>query len=158
MIALLAISLLAILAGTLLLAKNKKDQLGKFFYCVSWFFIIAGFLLFIGSVAGEVCYITHGGKIGYAGFHHHLMKACQQGTPSGTCYFHGQRTCINKDKYIQEGCYEKHHKCMQHCRCIHSEKCIHKDCVMKICPRPLPDTSKRLCPKEMSGDIPAQSR
>ena len=43
---LLAISLLTILAGTLLLAKFRKEMSGKFFAFISWFFIVAGFILF----------------------------------------------------------------------------------------------------------------
>ena len=55
----LAVSLLAILAGTLLLAKFKKDMQGKFFTFISWFFIAVGFLLFLGFIAGGICRMKH---------------------------------------------------------------------------------------------------
>jgi hypothetical protein len=55
----LAISLLSILAGTLLLVKFKKEPLGKFFAFISWFFIVVGFLLFIGFIAGGICKLSH---------------------------------------------------------------------------------------------------
>lgn len=59
---LLAISLLTILAGILLLAKFKKEDLGKFFSYAAWFFIVVGFLLFAGFIAGGVCKATHHGN------------------------------------------------------------------------------------------------
>ncbi len=58
---LLAISLLTILAGTLLLARFRKENQGRFFICISWFFIIVGFLLFLGFIAGGICKIKNDG-------------------------------------------------------------------------------------------------
>jgi len=58
---LLAIALLTILVGTLLLAKFRKDMMGKFFSFISWFFIVVGFLLFIGFIAGGIVRMTHHG-------------------------------------------------------------------------------------------------
>ncbi len=50
----LLISLLAILAGTLLLAKTRKEELGKLFAYISWFFLVVGFVLFIGVICKTV--------------------------------------------------------------------------------------------------------
>jgi hypothetical protein len=58
---LLVISLLTILAGTLLLAKFKKDMPGKIFAYISWFFIVVGFILFIGFIGGSICKFAHHG-------------------------------------------------------------------------------------------------
>src|SRR5271157_5234525 len=66
----LAISLLAILAGILLLAKFKKDGLGKFFSFISWFFIVVGFVLFIGFIAGGIYRMSH--------FHKMCPNECRQ--------------------------------------------------------------------------------
>ena len=67
---LLPISLLTILVGTLLLAKFKKDQVGKFFIWISWFFIVVGFILFIGFIGGGIC------KMKYHCFNRH--ESCQR--------------------------------------------------------------------------------
>jgi hypothetical protein len=64
---LLVISLLTILAGTLLLAKFRKEPLGKFFTFISWFFIVTGFILFMGSVGGGIYRMSHRG---FPGRHH----------------------------------------------------------------------------------------
>jgi hypothetical protein len=58
---LLVISLLTILAGTLLLAKFRKDMIGKVFVYISWFFIVVGFILFIGFIGGGICRLAHHG-------------------------------------------------------------------------------------------------
>jgi hypothetical protein len=51
---LLPVSLLAILVGTLLLAKTRKEELGKLFAVISWFFLVVGFVLFIGVICRTV--------------------------------------------------------------------------------------------------------
>jgi hypothetical protein len=83
---LLAISLLTILAGTLLLAKFRKDTPGKFFTYISWFFIVVGFILFIGAIGGGICKMTHHG---FGGRHdcrqEMMMKDYDHGMP-GCCY------------------------------------------------------------------------
>jgi hypothetical protein len=55
----LVISLLIILAGTLLLAKSQKDMPGKFFAFISWFFIAVGFLVFLGFVGLGIVRMSH---------------------------------------------------------------------------------------------------
>ena len=69
----LLISLLAILAGTLLLIKTKKEALGKFFACISWFFIVVGFVLFLCFIGGSIYRLSHGGRPGGPGFRHEMM-------------------------------------------------------------------------------------
>jgi hypothetical protein len=82
----LAVSLLALLAGTLLLAKIKKEELGKFFTYISWFFIVVGFLLFIGFVAGGICKMSHCCKSGKAECcQEMMMKDCGPGMHAGGC-------------------------------------------------------------------------
>jgi hypothetical protein len=71
---LLAISLLAILAGTLMLAKFRKEALGKFFAFISWFFIVVGFILFIFFVGDAICKMSHGGKPGQPCYRHEMMR------------------------------------------------------------------------------------
>ena len=79
---LLPISLLAILAGTLLLAKTRKEELGKFFAFVSWFFIVVGFILFIGVICTE----THRCKTGHSCCQQEMMmKGCGHGAHGGMC-------------------------------------------------------------------------
>ncbi len=77
---LLAISLLTILAGTLLLAKFKKENQEKFFRCISWFFIVVGFLLFIGFIAGGICKLKHHCFNRHHGFRYEMM-----GRGPGSC-------------------------------------------------------------------------
>ena len=77
---LLAIALLSIFAGTLLLAKFRKDTPGKFFAFISWFFIVVGFILFIGFIAGGICRLTHHGCRGHHNCRHEMMmKECGPG-------------------------------------------------------------------------------
>ena len=77
---LLAISLLTILAGTLLLAKFKKDIQGKLFTCISWFFIAVGFILFIGFIAAGICRMKH-----HHFMHHHTYRFEMMEKGHGCC-------------------------------------------------------------------------
>jgi hypothetical protein len=78
----LVISLLTILAGTLLLAKFKKESAGKIFSYISWFFIIVGFLLFIGFIHGGIVRIIHHECPVGGNFHKEMMiKKCGPGMP-----------------------------------------------------------------------------
>jgi hypothetical protein len=82
----LAISLLTILAGTLLLAKFRKELAGKFFLFISWFFIAVGFLLFAGFIAGGICKLKNGDFPGRPGFRHEMrMKGPGPGMPGRFC-------------------------------------------------------------------------
>ncbi len=69
----LVISLLSILAGILLLAKFRKEQIGKFFAYVSWFFIVVGFMLFIGFIAGGIVRMSHRHMMGHPQWRHEMM-------------------------------------------------------------------------------------
>ncbi len=99
---LLPISLLAILTGTLLLAKTRKEALGKFFVFVSWFFVVVGFILFIGVICKE----TNGYKRGpvccqqemmMRGFHRgmHPGMGCP---PPGMCKPYN---CVQNDSLMK---------------------------------------------------------
>jgi hypothetical protein len=111
----LFISLLAILAGTLLLIKTRKEALGKFFNFISWFFIVVGFILFIGFLAGGICRLTHHQMPGQPRFRHEMMmRENRQEMPAGTC-------CPGGKEKAKE-CCEKKLNCMQ------------KDSLMKNCP------------------------
>jgi hypothetical protein len=121
---LLVISLFAILAGTLLLAKTKKEELSKFFHYISWFFLCVGFLLFIGFVAGGICKMRHC-QGGAGNCHEMMINRCHQGMdcksdcPPGMC----------------KGSCEMDKNCMQH------------DSMMKCCPKQVSeDTIKKVKP------------
>jgi hypothetical protein len=111
---LLFISLLAILTGTLLLAKTRKEELGKFFACVSWFFIVVGFILFIGFIAGGICRMSHGCKTAHPGCRQEMMmKGCRPGMHEGLCCPPG----------LGKGACDK------------KENCMKGDSLMKGCPK-----------------------
>ena len=80
----LFISLLAILTGTLLLAKTRKEALGKLFARISWFFIVVGFFLFVVFIAGGICKLAHHGRTSHPGFRHEMMmNHMRPGMPGG---------------------------------------------------------------------------
>jgi hypothetical protein len=109
---LLVISLLSILAGTLLLAKFRKDLAGKFFVFISWFFIVTGFVLFIGFIGGGICRMTHHGFPGQPNCRHEMMmKECDHGMQPGL------------------GCP----KDMEHGMCGKMRCCMPHDSLMKCC-------------------------
>lgn len=131
---LLAVSLLAILAGTLLLAKTKKEELGKFFTYISWFFVVVGFILFIGFIAGGICKMSHCCKAGKSECSQEMIiKDYHPGMRDGGCCQSG----------MSKGCNEQKENCMQH------------DSAMKCCPgHSKADTSKMPCPKSMETEKP----
>ena len=115
---LLAISLLTILAGTLLLAKCRKDMPGKFFAFISWFFIVVGFILFIGFIAGGICKMTHHDFPGQPNCRHEMMmKNCNPGMHGGFCgpqgmdkgMCPGKPGCMPHDSMMK--CCPKHMEC-----------------------------------------------
>jgi hypothetical protein len=109
---LLPISLLTILAGTLLLAKFKKESLGKFFNYISWFFIVVGFMLFIAFIAGGICKMRHGCCPGQMNCRQEMMmKDCHPGMPGHTCS-------------PGEMCKGE---------CGNMQNCMHHDSTMKCC-------------------------
>jgi hypothetical protein len=125
---LLAISLLTILAGTLLLAKSRKDMPGKFFAFISWFFIIVGFILFIGFIGGGICKMTHHGLTGQHNCQHEMMmKDCNHSMQGGFC-------C---PKGMDKGMCSRRPVCMSH------------DSTMKCCAKHMGgDSAKMPVPKK----------
>ena len=47
--------LLVLIAGTLLLAKTRKDNLGGIFCFVSWFVIVSSFALIVFAISAHIC-------------------------------------------------------------------------------------------------------
>ena len=125
---LLAISLLTILAGTLLLAKFRKDMPGKFFAFISWFFIVVGFILFIGFIGGGICKMTHHGFTCQPNCQHEMvMKNCNHGMQGGLCCPQG----------MDKGMCPKRPGCMSH------------DSIMKCCSKHMEgDSAKMPVPKK----------
>ena len=125
---LLAISLLTILAGTLLLAKFRKDMPGKFFALISWFFIVVGFILFIGFIGGGICKMTHHCFARHNNCQHEMMmKDWHHGMHGGFCCPEG----------MDKGMCSKNPGCMPH------------DCMMKCCPKHMGgDSCKMAVPKK----------
>jgi hypothetical protein len=150
---LLAISLLSILAGTLLLAKFKKDVPGKFFSFIAWFFVVVGFILFIGFIAGGICKLKHHCVGRHQNCQHGMMmKDCNPGMMMKDCN-HGMRGgfCCPKgmDGEMHPG----------------KPGCMPNDSTMKCCPKGMDkgmcsgkaactghDSTMKSCPKRMEGD------
>jgi len=110
----LAVSLLSILAGTLLLAKFKKEPSGKFFAFISWFFIVAGFVLFIGFMTGGIMKMTGHFSTDRHGCRNEMMmmKECGPGMHHSYCL-----------PGMDKGMCPKKPGCMSH------------DSMMKYCPK-----------------------
>jgi len=125
---LLAIALLTILAGTLLLAKFRKEAAGKIFTLISWFFIVVGFILFIGFIGGGICRMAHHhGCCGPDRCHHEMMmkECCGSGMQGGFCCPPG----MDKEK------------------CCKMQGCMMKDSTMKCCTKGMKcDSSKKVVP------------
>jgi hypothetical protein len=120
---LLAISLLTILAGTLLLAKFRKDMAGKFFAFISWFFIVVGFILFIGFIGGGICRMTHHGFPCRPNCQHEMMmKDWNHGMHGGFC------------------CPPSMDKGM----CCKKPGCMSHDSMMKVCPKHMEGDSTKM--------------
>jgi hypothetical protein len=146
MIHLLAVSLLTILAGTLLLAKFKKDNPGKFFAIISWFFIVVGFILFIGFIGGGICRMSHHCFPGQGNCQHEMMmKGCDNGM-SGMHGMHGMQGCssMGMDKGMQGCCgccsmgMDKEMDCKNMGAMSH-------DSMMKCCPEMMKCDSAKMC-------------
>ena len=131
---LLAISLLTILAGTLLLAKMKKEDLGKFFSYISWFFVVVGFILFLIFIAGGICKMKHHCMPGKDECRQEMMmKGCPSGMPGGACCSPGM---------MGKECCPEMGKCMPH------------DSTMKCCAGHEGDTAKMASPKMKKEEKP----
>ncbi len=121
---LLAISLLTILAGTLLLAKFRKDMPGKFFAFISWFFIVVGFLLFIGFIAGGICKMKHHCCPGQNECRQEMMRDCNHGMRGGHFCPPGMG---NGGPCCPPG--------MEKEMCAPKSGCMPQDSMMKCCPK-----------------------
>jgi hypothetical protein len=122
----LVISLLTILAGTLLLAKTKKDMPGKFFHFISWFFIIVGFVLFLGFIGGAICKMSHHDLPCQQDCRHEMMMKG---------FDHGMKGCCP-----QTGMGMEHGNCPKMPGC-----CMHHDSTMKCCPKHMKCDSTKMC-------------
>jgi hypothetical protein len=129
---LLPISLLTILAGTLLLAKFRKEAAGRFFICVSWFFIVVGCLLFLGAIGFGVCRMSHCCKSGDRECRQEMMmKGCQDGMKEGM---------------MHKGFCSPPQECKR--PCMRMEGCMKGDSTMKGCAKHAScDSTKMLPPK-----------
>jgi hypothetical protein len=120
---LLPISLLTLLAGTLLLAKVRKDMPGKFFTFISWFFIVVGFVLFIGFLGGGICRLAHHCYPGQNNCRQEMMmKECNHGMHGDFC------------------CPPGMHKGM----CPERPGCMPHDSMMKCCPKQMEGDSCKM--------------
>jgi hypothetical protein len=109
------------------LAKTKKEELGKFFTYISWFFLTVGFLVSIGFIAGGICKLSHGCLPGKSECRQeNMMKDHHHGMNEGNCY----------DAGMGNGSCEKKENCSKHDSTM---KCS-SGCTMA-------DTSKMCCPK-----------
>jgi hypothetical protein len=135
---LLLISLLSILAGTLLLLKTKKEELGKFFAFISWFFIVVGFMLFIGFIAGGINVLAHGGRPGHPGFRREMMMRHPAVRP------HMMMRPVHHGMDVKECCPGAMGKAC----CMKKGECMKNDSAMKCCPMHMQgDSTKMVCPK-----------
>jgi hypothetical protein len=119
---LLLISLLTILTGTLLLAKFKKEMPGKFFTFIAWFFVVTGFILFIGFIGGGICRVAHHGMPCHNNCQHEMMmKECMPG-------MHGPCCTMGMDKRM----------------CGGKPGCMPHDSLMKCCAKHMPVDSVKM--------------
>jgi hypothetical protein len=131
---LLLISLLSILAGTLLLLKTKKEELGKFFAFISWFFLVVGFLLFIGFLAGGINRLAHGGRPGHPGFQREMMMRHPAVRP------HRMMRPMHPGMNARECCPGM----MAKDCCNKKGECMKNDSTMKCCPMHMSVDSMKL--------------
>lgn len=80
----LSLTLIAIVAGMLLLAKTQKDNLGNIYKAISYFVIITSFLGFLAGVCCGLCQVAHCGRGG--------MEKCQM--MNGGCMGGGENSCM----------------------------------------------------------------
>jgi hypothetical protein len=130
---LLFISLLTILTGVLLLAKFRKEGQGKFFIYISWFFVVVGFILFIGFLSGAVYRVSHPGFPGRPGFRHEMMM---KGHPGGMMRGRSFRGPMGKGACCPEmmkggACCKEGMMAGKPCA---NMNCMKNDSMMKVCP------------------------
>lgn len=103
----ISVSLLVIVAGMLLLAKTRKEQLGKLFSAVSYTIVIAGLIILISAFCGGICRMLYSCK-----------GSCQKeyccASSSGCGYW--KKSCS------KQGCSHGGKSCKK-------QKCVHKETV-----------------------------
>lgn len=107
-----SVSLLVIVAGMLLLAKTKKDDLGNMFSFASYSVITIGLLVFLGSFIGGVmhhCKARQGkGHCGYSAKqgHHGAYKSCASWSDGSS-----KSKCGKSQKCEKKCCGKSDKKC-----------------------------------------------
>jgi hypothetical protein len=137
----LAISLLSILAGTLLLAKFRKEGAAKLFTCISWFFIVVGFILFIGFMAGGICKMSHCCAPGKADCRQEMMMK-HQGPMNGCGPMVGRGQMKPCNHEMMGGCCGR--PCMDKGMCAKDSKCMPDDSTMKCCDKKMQCDSAKM--------------
>lgn len=82
----LSLTLIAIVAGMLLLAQTQKENLGNIYKAIAYFVIITAFLGFLAGVCCGLCQLAHCGKEGGCPpmeKHQMMMNRCMGGGESG---------------------------------------------------------------------------
>lgn len=100
-----ALSLLAIVAGMMLLAQTKKDNLGNLYKYVSWFVIIMAFLsiLCIGAQSAMKC---------HRGERYMMRKECRMMDDDGCMMGHmGCQGMMGCQRGMMGGCGMMHNGC-----------------------------------------------
>jgi hypothetical protein len=138
---LLAISLLSILAGTLLLAKFKKEAAGKLFIIISWFFIAVGCLLFLGAIAGGICRMSHCCMPGQPECRQEMMMK-HQGPMNGCGPMVGRGQMKPCNHEMMGGCCDM--KGMDKGMCSKHGECMPKDSTMKCCDKKMECDSAKM--------------
>lgn len=83
----LSLTLIAIVAGMLLLAQTQKENLGNIYKVISYFVIITAFLGFLAGVGCGLCQLAHCGKGGCSPMEKHGMMMM------GRCMGGGENSC-----------------------------------------------------------------
>jgi hypothetical protein len=76
----IALSLLALVAGMYLLDKTKKEGLGKFYNFISWVVIVISILILLCGLTRGLMRMKHGGNYGYG-----RMEMCRPGMMDDCC-------------------------------------------------------------------------
>lgn len=139
----LFIALVVIMAGTLLLAKTKKDGLGKFFSFIAWFNIIVGFLLFIFVLCGGACMMVHHCKYAEDGCKQTDMKCHQKNMKAGNCFFSKHFGCCGTS---DENCKMIYIMSDNETTC---DSMMKKDCMKECMKKPGCDSVISSCHKKM---------
>jgi hypothetical protein len=94
----LSLTLVAIVAGMLLLAQTQKENLGNIYKAVSYFVIITSFLAFLAGVGCGICQLAHCGKGGCGSMEkcRSMNESCM---PGNSCCMGEGKGCGKTMKY-----------------------------------------------------------